>query len=198
MRHLIILRIGYWALVFALTAIAALVARQHGGPTAAWLTIGAGLLVGYVVYTQGGRRTPPWRLAASQRPTGQIDMVLSRRIGAKCLEPTPVFVGGGLLLQPLNEYVGISGVVGRTPHLLQLLFHPAETAARHPLFVKPQRRRSPTRPDAQVMHIFDVVIGVPGCKRQIVQNLCHPVLQRESGHFVCWLVGADPLDPFFA
>jgi len=52
MRHLIILRIGYWALVFALTAIAALVAKQQGGLTAAWLTIGAGLLVGYVVYTQ--------------------------------------------------------------------------------------------------------------------------------------------------
>lgn len=81
MRNLIILRIGYWALVFALTAIAALVARQQGGPTAAWLTIGAGLLVGYVVYTQLAYEDNVCNFCDNPRSTSSSFFTFSRNAG---------------------------------------------------------------------------------------------------------------------
>ena len=117
-------------------------------------------------------------------------------LGPDRLQPALRPAAGLLLLQPLDEYVAVAGVIGGPANPLELLFHPRKPTARHQVLVQAQRRRGPSSPDAQLVDVADVFIGLLGRQGQELKDGAEPALQRPHHDITGPITSGHALNPF--
>jgi len=74
----------------------------------------------------------------------------------------------------------VAGIAGGPPDLFQASFHPGGSTTRQHIGVQSQRSRRPPRGHAQLMHIFDVLVGLLGGQGQVVLHGGKPKPQRAA------------------
>jgi hypothetical protein len=79
---------------------------------------------------------------------------------------------GGLVVvvlrQAMGEHVVVAGIVRGAADALQMLGNPLDAPSGHQPLVQVQGRGGAARPDAHLMHVFDVLFGLRGGFLQVL------------------------------